>query len=304
MYIRVLLTLIIVLLGLYQLTSLMETKQYVLFYLAVLILSNFALGFLPAARYEGTKFHYIIFLLDIIFIGLGAYWLASLDFLFFMLIFLTIFISALSQSVGLSVLVAVVINVLYFYIKTTNAGEGAVMPQGTLLNMPFLFMVALHASYLAEKSSEDIDEKKRLQKSNQQLSGKLNEMSEDMQNAIADVEKIYDSFREGIIILDANGVIRQFNAECENIFGIKRNKVKNFLYREAGALGDVAKCITDMLMKRIVSSEKIITVNSENGLRHLVVNTGIIGGKEGIISGYLCTIRTWEGETKSGLKQQ
>lgn len=292
-YIRALLSLVITLLGVYKYNYIMESAQYVAYYIVVLIASNFVFMLLPSRMFDGIKLHYIIFVLDIIFVGLGAYWLANLDFLFFMMIFVTIFISAIGQSVGLSVVVSVVVNVFYFYIKTMTAQApgGEAGEQSLLLNAPFLFMVALHSSYMAEKAGEDIDKINRLKKSNQALTGRVNDMNEEQDKLAEYTERVYDSFREGIIILDTNGIIKQFNKKSEAIFGIKRNKTVNFLYKEIHDLGDVIKALSDIKIKKLASFEKEIAINVQGVIKHLTINTVYITDKSDIVIGYLCTIR-------------
>ena len=292
-YIRAILSLIITLLGVYKLSYIITSAQYVGVYILVLVASNFVFIALPVRLFEGTRMHYIIFMMDIVFISLGAYWLASLDFFFFMMIFVTIFISAIGQSVKLSILVAVVVNVFYFYIKNMMAQSSGAESAGQsiLLNVPFLFMVALHSSYLAEKTSEDIEGMNRLRKSNQTLTGRVNDMNADMAEREEYEGRIFDSFREGVIILDEKGLIKQFNRKCETIFDVKRARVMNVFYMEAHELGDVVTLLSVIKKKKQVSFEKEITVNIRGEEKHLVAGTAYIKDREDNVQGYLCTLR-------------
>jgi PAS domain S-box-containing protein len=292
-YIRALLTLVITLLGVYKLNYIMSSAQYVGYYIIVLVASNFVLMLLPSRLYEGIKLHFIIFMMDIIFVALGAYWLANLDFLFFMMIFVTIFISAIGQSVGLSIIVSIIANVFYFFIRAMIAQSGGPEAAGTtiLLNIPFIFMVALHSGYMAERANEDAEGINKLRKSNQALTGRVNDMNTDIAAHEEYEGRIFDSFREGVIILDENGLIKQFNKKCEAIFGIKKVKIINYLYKEVHELGDVVKLFSEIKSKNQVSYEKEITVNAQGELKHLIVGTGFIRDREDKIRGYLCTIR-------------
>jgi len=292
-YIRALLTLVITLLGVYKLNWIMTSAQYVGFYIIVLIASNVVFMLLPARLYEGIKLHFIIFMMDIIFVALAAYWLANLDFLFFMMIFVTIFISAIGQSTGLSVIVAIIANVFYFFIRTMITQNAGAEAAGTniLRNVPFIFMVALHAGYMAERANADAEGVNKLKRSNQALAGKVNDMNTDIA-AHAEYEgRIFDSFRDGIIILDENGLIKQFNKKAEAIFGIKKSKILNYLYREVHELGDVVKLFSDIKSKNQVSYEKELTVNIQNELKHLIAGTAFIRDRDDKIQGYLCTLR-------------
>jgi PAS domain S-box-containing protein len=292
-YIRGVFTFLILMMALYNIGDILASQQYVLAYLALLVASNIVFIALPINLYEGIKLHYIIFILDIIFVALGAYWLAFLDFPFLIIIFLTIFISALGQSVKTSLLTAVVVNALYFYMKLSMADSGiaTLAERNIFLNIPFIFMVALHSSYLAEKANEDINERKKLEKANKMLSGQLKNMSAEMESAHDFMELTYDGFRDGVMVLDENGNIRQFNRKCESIFGIKRARAINMLYTEVEVLGGVQGLITDLKAKKQPSFDRDITVEAGGAKKILVVNTSFIKDGAENINGIICTLR-------------
>jgi len=292
-YIRGILTAVIVILALYNLGDILKSQQYILFYILALVASNFVFAYLPITMYEGAKLHYVIFILDIIFVTLGAYWLAYLDFQFFMLIFFTVFISALSRSVGLSLATAVAVNALYIYMKFSTAESGftTLYEKNIFLNIPFLFIVALHSSYLAEKADEDLAEKKKLERANQILSGKVKDMNADIESVVDFMERVYDSFREGVIVVDAGGMIRQFSRKCEGIFNIKRVKAVNMFYKEVNMLGGVGDIISDIKLKRQLTFDGEINIKVDGTEKTLIINTSYIKDRSENIIGYLCTIR-------------
>jgi len=212
-FIRALLTLIIILLGIYNFGGIIESSGFVFFYIAVVIISNIFFGLLPEKMYEGMKLHYIIFVLDIILISFGAYWLAGLTFNMLMVIFLTLFMAAIGQSVGLSVAIAAVTTLVYFFIRSSgnDAGFAGFMQEREILNVPFIFIVSLHASFLAEKANEEIEEKKKMKKAYGELSEKLKDSHEDLEGMLEFHTRVYDSLKDGFIIMDASGVIKIFN---------------------------------------------------------------------------------------------
>lgn len=293
-YIRAILTLIITLLGAYQLQDILESRQHVGFFIVTLIASNFVFMLLPSREYDGIKLNIVVFILDIVFITLGAYWLAELDFMFFMMIFVTVFISALGQSVRLGFVAAIVVNIFYFFIKAMMAQNGvetAPAQAPPLLNIPFLFMVAIHASYMAERAGEDAEGMTRVRKSNQALTGRVNDMYEELDNYKEYTDRVFDAFREGVIILDQNGVIRQFNRKCESIFGVKRGKAVNFLYKEVKELGDVIKVLAEIIQKHQAAYEKEMTLSIGGELIRININTVYINDKNDQVTGYMCTIK-------------
>jgi PAS domain-containing protein len=210
-----------------------------------------------------------------------------------MLIFFTVFISALSRSVGLSLATAVAVNALYIYMKFSTAESGftTLYEKNIFLNIPFLFIVALHSSYLAEKADEDLAEKKKLERANQILSGKVKDMNADIESVVDFMERVYDSFREGVIVVDAGGMIRQFSRKCEGIFNIKRVKAVNMFYKEVNMLGGVGDIISDIKLKRQLTFDGEINIKVDGTEKTLIINTSYIKDRSENIIGYLCTIR-------------
>ena len=148
-YVRSLLTLSLLIVGSYNYEIVAERFDAAVFYVCVLLLSNAAVMFLPKKMFRGVKVHYFIFVLDMALIITGCYILTTLDLPFLIAVFLAVFMAALSQSVKMSVLIAVVVNAVYVYTKTYAAGE--VFDETAMLNIPFVFVVALHGSFMAER---------------------------------------------------------------------------------------------------------------------------------------------------------
>lgn len=291
-YIRAILTLCIILLAAYNLNDIFEKQFYVLFYVVFLIGTNIVLFFLPDENFQGIKVHYVIFLMDIILVALGAYWLAHLDFQFMIVLFLTIFMSALSQSVKRSLVIAVIVNCVYFSMKayTMQAGE-SLLDDRLLLNIPFLFVVALHASYLSEKAADEEANVRRLERTKRDLSERVKGMDSELTTHEQFTHRVYESFNEGVIVLDSYGLIKVFSSKCEKIFNVKRGKVINLLYREAKRLGSVVDVITDLKAKKIEAVDKIVMIEVDGERKSVTVNTAFVMDEANIIIGILCTVR-------------
>lgn len=289
-WIRAVLTFVILLLGIYNIFEIIESKQYVLFYFVVLIASNLVFVFLPVRFFEGTKINYIVFIMDIIFISLAAYWLAYLDFQFFIILFLTIFMAALGQSVVLSLIIAFIVDFIYVYLRITS-GINILSEQTLLLNLPFIFIVAFYGSYLAEKAQEDLKEKEKLEAANKMLSQKLKDIDIEKESIIDFVNNIYNSFREGIIIIDNEGLIQFFNSRCENIFNVHSSKVINMNYTDIEIFGDLQKVLYEIHNKKLPSFDKMIEIKTGGVKKNILVNTTNIKDKNGNVYGSLCVIR-------------
>ena len=268
-YIRAILTLCILVLAANNYREILAGQQYVLFYIFALLATNVASFYIPERSYDGLQLHYFIFLLDIIIVSLGAYWLAHLDFQFFMIIFLTIFISAISQSVKLSLLVAFVVNCIYLYMKaiTLEGGAASLWEERILLNIPFLFVVALHASYLAEKAGKEEKDMRRLERSKKDLSDKVKTMDGEMSVYAKFTGRVYESFREGVIVIDSYGMIKVFTAKCETILNMKRGRAVNTPYREVKGLEQLAEIITELKLKKIPALDREVFLDVEGAGR-------------------------------------
>lgn len=291
-YIRAILTLCIILLAAYNLNDILENQVYIIFYVVVLLGTNVFSFFVPEEKFQGVKIHYVVFLMDIIFIVLGAYWLAHLDFQFMIVLFLTIFMSALSQSLKLSLVIALIVNCLYFSMKAYNLLPGeSLMDDRLLLNIPFLFMVALHASYLSEKASEEEESVRRLQRAKKDLSERVKGTEIELSEYERFANRVYESFNDGVIVLDSYGLIRVFTSKCEKIFNTKKGRVLNFLYREARQLGGVADIITDLKAKKIESADRQTVIEVDGERKPVIVSTAFVMDEENVIIGILCTVR-------------
>jgi PAS domain-containing protein len=292
LYIRGIMTLCLLLLAVYNYANIIASQRHVFLYIAVLIASNFVFMRIPKEQYEGLRLHYIIFITDIILLSFGTYWMANLDFQFFITMFLTIFMCAIARSTVMSLVIALVVNMIYLYMKTTLLGDvNLLMQDKVLLNIPFLFIVALHSSFLAENASEEEKEKKNLLKSKKQLTDQVKSMGGEMEQMTFFTSRVYESFREGVIVLDSYGIVKVFNSRCETIFNVRKGRVMNIPYKEVAVFGALIEIITDLKNRKVPAIDKETAVTVDGEEKKLIVNTALIKGGEDMPAGLLCTIR-------------
>lgn len=287
--IRALLSLIILLLGVYNAGAIIESSGYIIFYIAIVIISNVFFIMLPDKMYEGMKLHYIIFILDIILVCFGAYWLGGVSFKMLMVIFLAVFMAALSQSVGMSLLIAAVTTAVYVIISFTGreTGFAGLFQEREILNIPFIFVVSLHASFLAEKANQELEEKKKVK----QAYGELAEQFEDFRGDTRAVHefhsRVYDSLKQAVIVTDASGAVKIFNSRAEELFGIRRGKAVNLSVNHLEELAEPAKLLNELILKKQPSDNKEISVTESGTIKKLRANTGRVKDREGNIIGYI-----------------
>ncbi|MEI7903824.1 MAG: GGDEF domain-containing protein [Candidatus Firestonebacteria bacterium] len=131
----------------------------VLFY----ILTNVALYFFSLELLNSNVFKYTIFLVDIALVSLSIYAAGSANSDLFLLYFLVIVITAIGQNVQSSIIATVIASLLYlgFILK----GNIELTNTNLLLRVPFLFVVGIFTSFLAEsveKQKESISSLKLL----------------------------------------------------------------------------------------------------------------------------------------------
>ena len=293
-YIRAILSVCILLAALYNYgSSAEETASAVLVYLAVLLLSNIAVALLPKKAFEGVNAVYAVFVMDIIFIGLAAFWLADFDHVFIAAVFLTIFICAVAKSVRLSLAAAVMVNIVYVFLKAnySEAGLDAVFEEGTVINIPLLFMVALHSGFLAERSGSELDEKHKLEKSNLSLSKQYKNMEERMEAALTQAGRVLDVLEDGVIAVDNGGNIMLYNRACAEIFGLPRSKAVNMPINVLKPLNPVYRAVMDANMKKEAVKGREASFECGNAERIVTIDVTLLTGAEGAANGAVCVIK-------------
>ena len=291
-YVRAILTLTLILIGLYNNEIIRTSPVLTITYLTILVASNFVFMYIPSKRFRGIRLHYIIFILDIALIVIGAFIFTNLNIQFLLAIFLTLFISALGRSVKMSILVAVVVNAVYLYISYLTVNEGATfISDNSLLNIPFMFVVALHGSYLAEKSDSEIKEKLELDKINVLLTKQMTSKSKEIESMASFTESLCESFLEAVIILDSEGFIRVFNGSAEKIFGIHKSRAVGSPVKDLSALGEIKNAIMDLQFKQIVTDDREIEMKTGTGVRKINISISLITDKADQEIGILCTAR-------------
>ncbi|HPI02579.1 MAG: sensory histidine kinase AtoS [Candidatus Aerophobetes bacterium ADurb.Bin490] len=287
--IRALLSLVILLLGIYNAGAIIESAGFIFFYIAIVIISNVFFIMLPEKMYEGMKLHYIIFILDIILVCFGAYWLGGVSFKMLMVIFLAVFMAALSQSVGMSLVIAAVTTAVYVIISSTGreTGFAGLFQEKEILNIPFIFVVSLHASFIAEKANQELEEKKKVRQAYGELAEQFEGFRGDIHTLNEFHSRVYDSLKQAVIVTDASGAVKVFNSRAEEIFGIRRGKAVNLNVNHQEGLSGPAKLLNELMLKKQPSDNKEISVIESGTVKKLRANTGKVKDRDGNIIGYI-----------------
>jgi PAS domain-containing protein len=264
-----------------------QTPLISLMFLVFVVISNVIFILLPGAFFKDPRLHYAIFFIDLATVLIGSYLFTTLDVNLILAIFLTILMSAMARSVGSSFLIALASNALYIYITFAFSGRTNMADSPVFFNMPYIFIVALHASFLAEKNSEDIREKSELEKIGKFLSQKAISAREQMISVADFFEDIIQSFKYGIIILDNDGNVRIFNSGCEKMFSVKSSRAESESLVDLDFLGGIKEAIMNFKFNGVEIYEKKVSAIRKEYL----VTISSISAKTGSSSGILCVVK-------------
>ncbi len=287
-YIRAMLSLTILIAAVYNYSSLGKPVLSGLVYISLLLLSNVVFLLLPARMYKGIRLHYLVFLLDISFLVIASFIFTHMDLVFIVLVFLTVFMSALSQSVALSLIIALVVNSLYiFMISQQGAAGNNFWDDKALLNIPFIFIVALHSSYLAEKANDLILDRKNLEKINRVLTKKVMSRRQENTGLIMFTEALLNGFKFGVLMLDPEGMVQIVNSAAGTMLGLAPAKTVGMAVKDISIPNEVKDAIMNIQFKGAETNEAPV----ECGAGTLAVSVSFMRSVSGETAGILCTFR-------------
>lgn len=298
-YIRAILSVCILLAAVYNYGSRPEeTAPAITIYLILLLASNILMIFLPRKMFEGVNAVYAVFVMDIIFIGLCAFWLADFDHVFLAAVFLTIFICAIAKSVKTSIAAALLVNMVYVFLRAnaSEAGFESVFEESSIINIPLLFMVALHSGFLAERSVAELDEKHRLEKLNVSLSKQYKNMEEKMEAALGQAGRVIDALEDGVLAVDNGGNITVYNKSCAELFGLARSRAINMPINVLKPLAQVYRAILDSNVKKERVRGRQISFDHAGAVQSALLDTFFLYDAGEEQCGIMCVIKKRESE--------
>jgi two-component system phosphate regulon sensor histidine kinase PhoR len=124
------------------------------------ILSNIGLLFVPDRIFRRPSFDYLILGVDTAFISLAIYLSRETD--LYVVYFLAILFAALGRNIKASVFIAFLASGAYLYLMYALQ-DRSIWETSILLRIPFFFVIALFAGFLAEESTVQRDRLRRSQ---------------------------------------------------------------------------------------------------------------------------------------------
>jgi transcriptional regulator with PAS, ATPase and Fis domain len=225
------------------------------------------------------------------FIIVGAQLFTVNDLRFIICIFLAIFISAISQSVKMSILIAIVVDSLYFFINTELSGMKPLSYEMILLNLPFIFIVSVHSSFIAEKANQEVLKRKEIERMNELLTKGVITKSRKLSDITDFLDDLSESFLDALIVLDIEGVVKIFNSVAEELFNIKKEKAINSPLKDLAGLSAAKDIIMRLKFENKVTKDELIDVGYENKSVKVYATATFITNKEGNKIGILLLLR-------------
>jgi len=108
------------------------------------------------------------------------------------------------------------------------------------------------------------------------------------------MDNLFDSFREGVMILDVDGSVRIFNKAAEKFLGINKTRAKGAPINALSQLGGVKNALMDLKFKGGEIAGK--TVESGVKKRNLKIDADFIRDKAQNEIGMYCLIRKAEND--------
>jgi len=131
--------------------SLLYWNRFVVLF-SLYLSSNIILGFVPFNLFTGKFFIYFILLFDVIMISLGMYFAQGFNSDIYLVYFLVIFMATLRQEIKGSIIIGIVSGLIYLGLLLRTQGKINVFTTEILLRIPFLLLISMMGSYIAEES--------------------------------------------------------------------------------------------------------------------------------------------------------
>jgi PAS domain-containing protein len=164
--------------------------------------------------------HNAVFLMDINFVLAALWTTGQLSSELSIAFFLTLFAAALAKKTSFSFIIAGVIAAIYLYLNSGKAEIWGWEQAKRLAEMPFIFVMALHASVLAEKSIQQAAENKSLWQAKTKLTEKCQSRNRQLVTEEHLMSQLLDTMGQPVLLLDQNQNVQGFSREATELFGL------------------------------------------------------------------------------------
>jgi PAS domain S-box-containing protein len=219
---------------------------------------------------------------------------------FFLVYFIAIFLAVLARTMVGSAGVSVLAIFLYGILQYLRSGQFVPMDSTKLMLLPFLFVASVLAGFLAEETSKEIDEKKRLRNVSNILAekvdlatSKLVESNRNMKALLEYHKRILSSVQTGIIVVHQDGKIRTFNEYASKITGFLAETLEGQPLESFPHSLDSMVQVIQRTMKeaRAFSIEDMEITTSRGEKIPVSIQTAVMRAEDGPVLGTIVTFR-------------
>jgi signal transduction histidine kinase len=223
------------------------TPPSVSLFVAAYFGSNVILSALVARGYASRVLNAGIILFDTVAICFALALTVNVSRDFFVLYFIVLFLAALTERVGLVVLAAVISTVLHLGLVAQTVGSAAVMTDGYLLRIPFLFVVGLFFSHLVH------DDRHRLDRMQSEF---LSTVSHDLKSPLGVVQSLAEVLLDGDagpLRAEQADLIRQMHVSTHHALTLAHNLLGASRIEAGGLVMHRLPERLDLMLEKVLS---------------------------------------------------
>jgi len=218
----------------------------------------------------------------------------------YLIYFMNLFLGAMARTMVGSAGAPILVIPLYSFIKYIKTGYFLQFDPSQLIYLPFLYISSVLVGYLAEETSKELDEKKRLRTISTVLAekvdlatAKLTETNRNMRALLEYHKRILTSIQTGIIVVHHDGKIKTFNEYAAHITGFLVESVENqTLETFPKSLEPIRQVIQKTMDEARSYSIEQLEITSARGEKiPISIQTSVMRGDDGTVLGAIVTFR-------------
>lgn len=196
------------------------------------IVTNLALSFIPPRFFGELILTGPVVVADIAFVTAAIYISGNLSGDLYLLYFLTILLAAISRDVRISVLSSIVVILFYGGLSSWQTGSNQFLTTNFLIKIPFFLLTAVFSGFMAsqvrirEKEAEEANLfNVHLRKDLDRALRTEEKTREELCLLYQQNENILESLNTGVLVVGAQRIVTNFNAEATRITGLSKDSV-------------------------------------------------------------------------------
>jgi signal transduction histidine kinase len=197
-------------------------------FVAAYLGSNVVLTELLPRLHASTRLEWVLVIIDVVALTTAIVLTDSPSHDLFVLYFAVLFLSALSERVGLVVGAAVLTTVAHLYTVSRFVDFGALVQQGYMLRIPFLFVVALFFGQLVQHARARERQAEEARARELRLDA-LSALGHDLKNPLGVIDSLADLLLDGsagALSREQADLVGRIRASARQAIGLSQNLIE------------------------------------------------------------------------------